>query len=107
VPVFPSNISLVGSVPTPYIFDDRCAPEDVAKALCDVYDMPKEERDAKGLLAREWVTSDESGMSARQMCENVIDAMDETFEKFVPRTRFDLYKIEDRPKKYITHKLIY
>ena len=107
VPVFPSNISMVGSVPTPYIFDDRCAPEDVAKALCDVYDMGKEERDRRGLLAREWVTSDESGMSARQMCENVIDSMDETFEKFTPRSRFDLIKVTDRPKKYITHKLIY
>ena len=107
VPVFPSNISLVGSVPTPYIFDDRCAPEDVAKALCDVYDMPKEERDAKGLLAREWVTSDESGMSARQMCENVIDAMNESFEKFTPRPRFELHKVTNRPKKRITHKLIY
>jgi hypothetical protein len=107
VPVFPSNISLVGSVPTPYIFDDRCAPEDVARAICEVYDMPKEERDAKGLLAREWVTSDESGMSARQMCENVIDAMNESFEKFTPRPRFELHKITDRPKKRITHKLIY
>ena len=107
VPVFPSNISLVGSVPTPYIFDDRCAPEDVAKALCDVYDMSKEERDAKGLLAREWVTSDESGMSARQMCDNVIDAMNESFEKFTPRERFEVHKITDRPKKRITHKLIY
>ena len=107
VPVFPSNISMVGSVPTPYIFDDRCKPEDVAKALEEVYNMGKEERDRRGAAAREWVTSDESGMSARQMCENVIDAMNESFEKFVPRTRFDLYKIEDRPKKYITHKLIY
>ena len=107
VPVFPSNISLVGSVPTPYIFDDRCAPEDVAKALCDVYDMGKEERDRRGLLAREWVTSDESGMSARQMCENVIDSMNEAFETFVPRTRYDLYTVTDRPKKYVNHKLIY
>jgi hypothetical protein len=107
VPVFPSNISLVGSVPTPYIFDDRCAPEDVAKAICDVYSMSREERDAKGLLAREWVTSDESGMSARQMCENVIDAMNESFDKFTPRPRFELHKITDRPKKRITHKLRY
>ena len=107
VPVFPSNISLVGSVPTPYIFDDRCRPEDVAEALLQAYNLPKEERDAKGLKAREWVTSDESGMSARQMCENVIDAMNESFEKFKPRERFELYKITDRPKKRITHKLIY
>ena len=107
VPVYPSNISLVGSVPTPYIYDDRCAPEDVAKALEEVYNMGKEERGRRGLAAREWVTSDESGMSARQMCENVIDSMDQTFEKFTPRSRFDLIKVTDRPKKYITHKLIY
>ncbi len=98
---------MVGSVPTPYIFDDRCNPEDVAKAIQEVYNLPKEERDAKGLKAREWVTSDESGMSARMMCENVIDSVDETFEKFTPRSRFDVMKIKDRPKKYITHKLIY
>jgi hypothetical protein len=107
IPVFPSNISLVGSVPTPYIFDDRCRPEDVALKILQAYNMPREERDAKGLKAREWVTSDESGMSARQMCENVIDAMDESFEKFTPRERFELHKITDRPKKRITHKLIY
>jgi glycosyltransferase involved in cell wall biosynthesis len=107
MPVYPSNISMVGSVPTPYIFDDRCSPEDVAKALCTVYDLGKEERTRRGLLAREWVTSDESGMSARQMCTNVIDAMDESFDKFVPRSRFDLYKVEERPKKYVTHKLLY
>lgn len=107
VPVFPSNISMVGSVPTPYIFDDRCKPEDVAKALEEVYNMGREERTRRGLLARELVTSDESGMSARQMCENVINAMDESFEKFIPRERFELHKITDRPKKRITHKLIY
>ena len=67
----------------------------------------RELREAKGLLAREWVTSDESGMSARQMCENVIDAMNESFEKFTPRPRFEVHKITDRPKKRITHKLIY
>lgn len=107
IPVYPSNISLVGSVPTPYIFDDRCSSEDVAKAILQAYNMPKEERDAKGVKAREWVTSDESGMSARQMCENVIDAMEESFEKFTPRGRFEVHKITDRPKKHITHKLIY
>ena len=29
-PVFPSNRSLQGSIPTPYIFDDRASFEDVA-----------------------------------------------------------------------------
>jgi glycosyltransferase involved in cell wall biosynthesis len=107
IPVFPSNISLVGSVPTPYIFDDRCDPEDVAQAILKAYNMPKEQRELKGLMAREWVTCNESGMSARQMCENVIDSMNEAFENFTPRPRFELHKITDRPKKRITHKLVY
>ena len=44
-PVFPSNISLAGSPQTPYIFDDRCTPEDVADNLFKVYSYGKEERD--------------------------------------------------------------
>jgi hypothetical protein len=32
-PVFPSSISLQGSIPTPYIFDDRCKPEEAAEQL--------------------------------------------------------------------------
>lgn len=107
IPVFPSNLSLVGSPSTPYIFDDRCSPEDVADAINEVYHIDKEERERRGLLAREWVTSNESGMSARQMCENVIESMDEAFEKFIPRPRFELHKITDRPKKRLTHKLQY
>ena len=107
VPVFPSNISMVGSVPTPYIFDDRCSAEDAAKALEQVYNLSAEERQEQGMKAREWATSVESGMSAGQMCENVIQAIEETFEKFKPRGRFEVHKVQDRPKKYIQHKLIY
>ena len=32
-PVFPNNRSLVGSPPTPYIWDDRCSPEDAAEQI--------------------------------------------------------------------------
>jgi len=37
-PVWPSNRSMVGSPPTPYIFDDRCRFEDVAQTMKDWYD---------------------------------------------------------------------
>jgi glycosyltransferase involved in cell wall biosynthesis len=107
VPVYPSNLSLVGSVPTPYIFDDRCTPEDVAVAIEKVFNMTKEERKERGLKAREWVLSDESGMSARRMCENIISSINTAFEKFTPRGRFEIHKIVERPKKYITHNLKY
>ena len=106
-PVFPSNISLVGSVPTPYIHDDRCDFREVAEAIKYWYDLGEEGRAKAGLAAREWVTSDESGMSARRMCENVIESMDTAFDTFVPRRSYDLYKIEDLAPKYVEHPMVY
>jgi glycosyltransferase involved in cell wall biosynthesis len=66
-PVFPSNVSLIGSPPTPYIFDDRCDFRDVASQLLDAYTLKMEdanEYNKLGEAAREWVTSDESMMTA-------------------------------------------
>jgi len=107
VPVYPSNLSIVASIPTPYIFDDRCDIRDVAKAIEEVYNMSSEERQTRGLNGRKWVQSDESMMSARKMSDNIIDCIEETFEKFKPRKSFELIKIEKLPRKKITHKLIY
>ena len=47
-PVFPSSISLQGSVPTPYIFDDRCSWEDAADQIKALYDLPAKERKERG-----------------------------------------------------------
>lgn len=105
--VFPTNMSIVGSIPTPYIFDDRCDFRDVANAIEQVYNMTPEERFERGLAGREWVLSDESMMSAKHMCDNVIATMNETLEKFKPRKRFELLKIDKLPKKKILHPLVY
>tara|TARA_R110002153_G_scaffold73906_1_gene192614 strand:+ start:225 stop:1598 length:1374 start_codon:yes stop_codon:yes gene_type:complete len=105
VPVFPSNISLVGSVPTPYIFDDRCDPEDAANAMVQVYNMTPEQRDENGMKGHDWVKGDEARMTARKMSQNVIEILDEGFKKFKPRTTFDFHKIEERPIKRTPHKL--
>ena len=58
-----------------------------------------------GELAHEWVTSDESMMSARKMSENVIDGIDETFAKWEPRYAFELIKVEPlkQPKHFVKH----
>jgi glycosyltransferase involved in cell wall biosynthesis len=105
-PVFPSNISIVGSVPTPYIFDDRAMPEDIADEIRGMYLAKTEVPDMfarLGELAREWVTSDESMQSARWMSKNVIDGIEETLNKFKPRHSFELIKVEtpNQPKHYV------
>ena len=107
VPVFPSNMSLVGSVPTPYIFDDRCDFRDVANAIEQVYNLSKEERSKRGIAARKWVTSDESMMTSENMCYNVIGCIDETLQTFKPRGKFEFIKVQDLPRRAVRHKLVY
>lgn len=106
-PVFPSNMSLVGSIPTPYIFDDRADFRDIAKAIENVYNLPKEERRRRGQAGREWVTSEEAMMTADNMGRNVIEAIDTTLTNFKPRKKFELIKVEDLPRKAARHKLVY
>jgi glycosyltransferase involved in cell wall biosynthesis len=97
-PVFPTNRSLQGSPVTPYIFDDRADFRDVATAMKYWYDMPKEKREECGMAGHDWVRGDESNMSARRMSERFIECMEECFEKWTPRKKFTMYKIE-QPEK--------
>jgi hypothetical protein len=106
VPVFPSNIALAGSVPTPYIFDDRVSSEDVADALLEVYEMPREERIARGEKGRIWATSKEAGFTGEHMSNAIIKYVDETIDTFIPRPSYDFIMVDERPSKYIEHKLI-
>ena len=84
-PVWPKTRSLMGSVPTPYIMDDRCDWEDAGEAIKYWYDMGKEKRNECGMKGHEFVMSDESMMSAEWMCKNFTDHMNKAWEKWTPR----------------------
>lgn len=108
IPVFPNNMSIVGSIPTPYIFDDRCDFREVAKGIEQVYNMSSEERQRRGSLGRNWVLSDESMMSAKNMCKNVISSIEETMNNWKPQPNLKFLKIDGpKEKKRIVHKLVY
>ena len=94
-PVWPSNRSLQGSIPTPYIFDDRPRFEDFADALKEGYDMGSEKRKECGRLGHEFVMSDDAMMSAEAMCQNFIDHMDTAFEKWTSRKRYTIFNTEE------------
>ena len=107
-PVFPSNLSLVGSVPTPYIFDDRAEPFDIADQIIAMYKTKMETPEVYNeqcKAAYEWVMSDESMMTAKHMSDNIIEGIDETLNKFQPRHAFELIKVEplDEPKHFVKH----
>ena len=91
-PVWPSNRSLQGSIPTPYIFDDRPRFEDFANRLKEWYDMGDEERQRCGKLGHEFVMSDDAMMSSTAMCNLFKSHMDTAFDKWTPRKRFEIFE---------------
>jgi len=91
-PVWPSNRALVGSIPTPYIFDDRCRFDDAAQAMKDWYDMESDKRNVCGMKGHEFVNDKEIMMSSEAMCQNFMNHMDTAFEKFKPRKPFSIFK---------------
>jgi len=91
-PVWPATRSLQGSLPTPYIFDDRPRWDDVADKIKEWYDIPRETRKEYAEIGREWMLKEEIGMSVKHMCNRFIHDMDTAFDKWTPRKRFTLYK---------------
>ena len=92
-PVWPRTRSLQGSMPTPYIFDDRCRWDEAAEAIKYWYDLGSEERTRCGELGREWMHLEEVGMTAKLMCKRFMKSMDTAFETWKPRKRYSLYKV--------------
>ena len=91
-PVWPSNRSLQGSIPTPYIFDDRPRFEDFADALKEWYDMGPDKRKECGMLGHEFVMGNEAMMTATAMSQNFILHMETAFEKWTQRKRYTIFK---------------
>ena len=106
-PVYPTSRSIQGSPITPYIWDDRCTSEDAAKQIKNIYDLSKEERKAKGLKGREWALSDEAGFTSEKMGIRVINALDELFNTWTPREKFELINTKNIQKRVLNHKIIY
>jgi glycosyltransferase involved in cell wall biosynthesis len=106
-PVFPTSISIVGSPPTPYIFDDRCEASDAANQLMEVYNLDPERRKAIGLMGREWATGNEAGFTSEKQGERVIENIDKLFETWKPRPKYELVKSTPLKKKVAQHNLVY
>jgi glycosyltransferase involved in cell wall biosynthesis len=106
-PVFPSSRSIQGSIPTPYIWDDRCNAEDAAIQIENVYNLNRVERKALGLKGREWATSNEAGFTSEKMSNRIIEAIDELFATWKPREKFELINANEFKAKTLKHKLVY
>ena len=106
-PVFPNNRSLVGSPPTPYIWDDRCRPEDATEQIMKIYQMSSEEREEVGMAGYKWATGDEAGFTSEHMTNRVISNIEKLFNTWVPRKSYELIKISEVKEDVLPHKLLY
>ena len=106
-PVYPSSRSMQGSPQTPYIWDDRCNPEDAAKQIMEVYLMPKDKRKSCGLEGREWALGNEAGFTAKNMGERVIKNLDKLFETWQPQPRYHFINANEFQPSVLNHKLLY
>jgi hypothetical protein len=91
-PLWARAQSIAGSVPTPYIIDDKVDVYELANAFKYWYDIPKEERKQMGLKGREYFLS-EDGFYAKRMCDKMVEGIEQGFANWRPRKRYDLFKL--------------
>jgi len=91
-PVFSDAHSIVGSVPTPYIYEDRLNLRDVANTLCQIHTIGREGLKRRGLIGRN-AFIDELGLTADNMCRGMIDSIETIIENWKPQQKFEIYKI--------------
>jgi glycosyltransferase involved in cell wall biosynthesis len=106
-PVYPTSRTLVGSPPTPYIWDDTCKPEDAVEQIKAIYNLTPEKRQELGLAGREWATSDEAGFTSTHQAERVINAFASLFNSWKPREKYELININEYPDRTLKHSLLY
>jgi len=97
-PVFPAAVNLQGSIPTPYIFDDRVNVLDVVEAIQYWHNMPRQQRIDCGLEGNRWAHSEEAGLTAVVMCDRFARAINQVLRNWVPPPRFKMYSVEEELK---------
>lgn len=102
--VFPSTINIQGSLPTPYIFDDRCDITDVAKAMMYWYEVSPSERKECGLAGREFAMSNEANFTAEQMCSGYINATTKVLANWKPLPRYTLHSAKQHIQEHSNRK---
>jgi glycosyltransferase involved in cell wall biosynthesis len=104
-PIFAASTTLVGSVPTPYIYEDRVTPEQIAQALLNVYNMSPQQRDTNAEKGRQWAMGPEAGFTSEHMANRIIDVCDEGLAAFVPRPSYEVCLADAHTSTFVQHKL--
>ena len=91
-PVWPRVQTMVGSIPTPYIIDDKVDVVDVSESIRYWYDKTPQQRKEAGLKGREEFLG-EMGLNSKNMCKTLHDGIQTTFKNWKPKKKFNVYKL--------------
>lgn len=91
-PIWSRSRSLAGSVPTPYIWDDRVDLEEVAEAMVEMYQLGRDELYIRGIGGRTAFIN-EMGLEHHSMNTMMVDGIEEVIKNFTPRKRWEIFKI--------------
>ena len=91
-PVWPRVQTMVGSVPTPYIIDDKVDVYEVTDAIRYWYDKTPKERTKAGLVGRKEFMG-EMGLNAKNQNKQMADGILKAIENWKPKQKFNVYKL--------------
>ena len=91
-PIWSRSRSLAGSVPTPYIWDDRVDLDEVAEAMAEMYQLGRAELHIRGFCGRTAFISD-MGLEHHNMNNMMAEGIENTIKNFQPRKRWETFKI--------------
>lgn len=90
-PIWSRVRTINGSVPTPYIWDDKVDLYEVGETILNVYSLSKKERKARGLVGRNTFIN-ELGLSVGNMSEQMTAGIENVLNKWKPTPRYEIYK---------------
>ncbi len=91
-PIWSRVRTLTGSVPTPYIWDDKIDFYELSEKMEGVYNTSKEKLKENGLEGRRAFIED-MGLSQKNMCQQLVNGVEATLKNWKPRKKYELFKI--------------
>ena len=91
-PVWSRVQSMTGSVPTPYIIDDKVDVTEVSEAIRYWYDKGEKGRAKAGKAGRKAFLG-EIGLGVDNQNKCMADGIEKAIKNFKPKKRYNLYKL--------------
>jgi hypothetical protein len=88
--VLKNHRTIIGSVATPYLYDEIAEIDDISNGFKYWYHMTREERNRRGLKGRQWCLS--KGLTSEDFSKKSVDLINETLNTFKPRPLFNIYE---------------